>query len=198
MSSIKSINAWLLKRSLKIIGVLAVMAYPFGVYFGLGYFSPRIIVAGIAALLALRMVVLREQIPRTRLPYIAGAVALIILAAASPIVGLKAYPIVISLGFGGVFAYSLLRPPTIIEEVVRLRRPDLPPHVADYLRNVTIVWLAFFMINASISAATAFSGSIKLWTLYNGLIAYLIMGALLAGEFFFRPADGTRSPAWRS
>lgn len=41
-------------------------------------------------------------------------------------VGLKAYPIVISHTFAVVFAYSLLRPPTITEEIVRLRRPDLP------------------------------------------------------------------------
>jgi uncharacterized membrane protein len=198
MSSTKSTSAWPLRRSFKTIGVLALMAYPFVVYFGLGRFSPRIIVAGIAALLTLRMVFSSEQGLRRRLPYIAGAFALIILATASPMVGLKAYPIVISLTFGVVFAYSLLRPPTIIEEMVRLRRPDLPSHVTAYLRNVTIVWLVFFMINASISAATAFSGSIKLWTLYNGFITYLIMGGLLTGEFLLRPAEGTHTPAWRS
>lgn len=195
MSSTKSTSAWPLRRSFKTIGVLALMAYPFAVYFGLGRFSPRIIVAGIATLLTLRMILSDEQGLRTRLPYIAGAVALTILAAASPIVGLKTYPIVISLTFAVVFAYSLLWPPTIIEEIVRLRRPDLPSHVTGYLRNVTIVWFAFFTINASISAVTAFSGSIKLWTLYNGFIAYLIMGALLAGEFLLRPAEGARTPA---
>jgi uncharacterized membrane protein len=198
MSSTKSISAWPLRRSLNIIGVFVLTAYPFAVYFGLGRFSSRIIVAGMAALLALRMVLSREQALRTRLPYIGGAVGLIVFAAASPIVGLKAYPIVVSLTFAGVFSYSLFQPPTIIEEIVRLRRPDLPSHLTSYLRNVTIVWLAFFVINASISAATAFSGSIKLWTLYNGFIAYLLMAALLAGEFVLRPADGTRSHGWRS
>jgi len=170
------------------------MAYPFAVYFGLGRFSQPIIVAGLAALLTLRMVLSGEQGLRTRLSHIGGAVALTVFVAASPIIGLKAYPIVISLTFAVVFAYSLSRPPTIIEEIVRLRRPDLPSHVTAYLRNVTIVWLAFFMINASISAATAFSGSLKLWMLYNGFIAYLIMGALLAGEFVLRPVAARALP----
>jgi uncharacterized membrane protein len=58
--------------------------------------------------------------------------------------------------------------------------------VLPYLRKVTLVWLGFFVANAAISAATAMSGSLELWTLYNGLISYLIMAGLFAGEWIVR------------
>jgi len=44
----------------------------------------------------------------------------------------------------------------------------------------------FFLINAALSAATAMSGSLKLWTLYNGFISYIAMGVMFAGEFLIR------------
>jgi uncharacterized membrane protein len=92
----------------------------------------------------------------------------------------------VSLGFGAAFAYSLMWPPTIVERIARFQHPDLPLAVNSYLRKVTIAWLMFFIINAIISAATAASGSLRLWTLYNGLISYLVMGVMFAGEFLIR------------
>jgi uncharacterized membrane protein len=186
MSSTSSTIGSRLARSLKLAGLLAVMAYPFAVYFGLGRFSPRIMIAGLLALLSLRMY--RTPHGRGRLPYLVGGVGVVIIAARSPSVGLRAYPILISLTLASVFAYSLLRPPTIIEQIARMRRPHMPPRIVAYLRHVTIVWTGFFLLNAAISAATVVSGSIKLWTLYNGFVSYLIIGAILAGELMLRPA----------
>ncbi len=186
MSSTSSTIGSRLARSLKLAGLLAVMAYPFAVYFGLGRFSPRIMIAGLLALLSLRMY--RTPPGRGRLPYLVGGGGVVIIAARSPSVGLRAYPILISLTLASVFAYSLLRPPTLIEQIARMRRPQIPPRIVTYLRNVTIVWTGFFLLNAAISAATVVSGSIKLWTLYNGFVSYLIIGAILAGELMLRPA----------
>ncbi|MGH7878344.1 MAG: hypothetical protein ACREQD_02490, partial [Candidatus Binataceae bacterium] len=94
--------------------------------------------------------------------------------------------VLLSLVLAAAFAYSLLRPPTIIEQIARLRQPDLPLEVNSYLRKVTIAWLMFFLSNAAVSAATALSGSLRLWTLYNGFIAYLAIGAMFAAEFLIR------------
>lgn len=194
MSSKKSTAGSPLTSSLNLAGLLALMAYPFAVYFGFGRFSPRIMVAALVALLSLRMMILPGgQDSRARLPYLLGGAGLIIFAIRSPAVGLKAYPILTSLALAAMFGYSLLCPPTIIEQFVRLRRPDLPPAIVAYLRNVTIVWLAFFLINASISTATALSGSLKLWALYNWFISYLMIGVLLAGEVMLRPAGDDSS-----
>ncbi|MGO9267007.1 MAG: hypothetical protein ACLQBA_19380 [Candidatus Binataceae bacterium] len=185
MSSTSSTSGSRLARSLNLAGLLAVIAYPFAIYFGLGRFSPRIMIAGLLVLLGLRMY--RASNDRGRLPYLVGGLGVVIIAARSPSVGLRAYPILISLTLASVFAYSLLWPPTIIEQIARMRRPRMPPRIVAYLRNVTIVWTGFFLLNAAISTATVVSGSIKLWTLYNGFVSYLIIGAILAGELLLRP-----------
>ncbi len=158
MSSTSSTSGSRLARSLNLAGLLAVIAYPFAIYFGLGRFSPRIMIAGLLVLLGLRMY--RASNDRGRLPYLVGGLGVVIIAARSPSVGLRAYPILISLTLASVFAYSLLWPPTIIEQIARMRRPRMPPRIVAYLRNVTIVWTGFFLLNAAISTATVVSGSI--------------------------------------
>ncbi|HLI79450.1 MAG TPA: hypothetical protein VKV03_05675 [Candidatus Binataceae bacterium] len=162
------------------------VAYPFVIYFGLRILPPGFFAFGLLALIGIRLARGHKQGDRNTLPYLIAAVALLILAARSPIVGLKAYPVLVSLALAAAFAYSLLRPPTIVEQFARLRHPDLPLEVNSYLRKVTLAWLAFFLFNAAISAMTAISGSLKLWTLYNGFISYLAIGMMFAAEFLIR------------
>jgi uncharacterized membrane protein len=143
---------------------------------------------GLFVLLALRFVFGRHESRRNTQSYLIAGVVVLILAAYSPMVGLKAYPVLMSLTFAAAFAYSLLSPPTIIEQIARIRHPDLPLEVNSYLRKVTIAWLLFFLINAAMSGATASCGSLRLWTLYNGFISYLGIGAMFAAEFLIRQA----------
>jgi uncharacterized membrane protein len=137
--------------------------------------------------LALRIVIERQDAARRSFSPVlwSAAIGALLLVVLSPLAGLQSYPILVSLALAGVFAHSLWRPPTVIERIVRLRKPNMPAPVS-YLRKVTLVWLGFFLANAAISAATAMSGSLELWTLYNGLISYLIMGTLFAGEWIVR------------
>ena len=162
------------------------VAYPFVIYFGLRILPPGFFAFGLLALIALRLARGRKQGDRKTLPYLIAAVALLVLAARSPMIGLKAYPVLVSLALAAAFAYSLLRPPTIVEQFARIRHPDLPLDVNSYLRKVTVAWLTFFLINATISAMTAITGSLKLWTLYNGFISYLAIGVMFAAEFLIR------------
>ncbi|MDP4840293.1 MAG: AMP-binding protein, partial [Alphaproteobacteria bacterium] len=55
-----------------------------------------------------------------------------------------------------------------------------------YTRNVTKVWVGFCLLNAVLSYTTVRSGNLEIWTLYNGVISYGLMGILLGGEFLFR------------
>ena len=55
-----------------------------------------------------------------------------------------------------------------------------------YTRRVTQVWCVFFAANAVVSAATALWADAAGWALYNGLIAYVAMGLLMAGEWLVR------------
>jgi uncharacterized membrane protein len=171
---------------LGVVSLAVGLAYPFLVYFGLQILPAGFIAIGLFVLLALRLTFSRKPDSRNTLPYLIAALVLLILAARSPMVGLKAYPVLLSLALGAGFAYSLIRPPTVIEQIARIRHPDLPLSVNSYLHKVTIAWLMFFLINAALSAATAMSGSLKLWTLYNGFISYIAMGVMFAGEFLIR------------
>ena len=176
-----------LRVVLAALGIL----YPFLVYFGLGHFPPSALVLALLAVFALKLVLDRHSGPRHEpmtllLCLLGGAVLLVLMIAVSPLVALKSYPVLVSLGFAAVFSASLLWPPTIVERIARLRDPDLPASAIPYLRRVTLAWLVFFFVNAAISTATALSGSVALWTLYNGFISYVIMGALFAGELIVR------------
>jgi uncharacterized membrane protein len=169
------------------VTVIAIgVAYPFLVYFGLRTFPPGLVALSLIVPLAARAALGSRKSGRDSLPYLIAGVVVIALAARSPVVGLKAYPVLLSLGFAAVFAHSLVWPPTIVERIARLSQPELPLEANSYLRRVTIAWLMFFIINAAISAATAASGSLRLWTLYNGLISYLAMGVMFATEFVVR------------
>ena len=99
---------------------------------------------------------------------------------------LKLYPVLVNVALLGVFAYSLISPPSIIERFARMREPDLPVEAIGYTRRVTQVWCGFFSVNGAIALMTALWASATIWTLYNGLIAYLVMGLLFGGEYFTR------------
>jgi uncharacterized membrane protein len=98
---------------------------------------------------------------------------------------LQLYPVLVSLSFLAVFAFSLKSPPSIAERFARIRHGRLPPYAVAYCRKVTFLWCCFFVLNASVAFYTTFL-SRKAWMLYNGFISYIAIGALMAGEFCFR------------
>jgi uncharacterized membrane protein len=99
---------------------------------------------------------------------------------------LKCYPVLINVFMLILFGYSLIAPPTAIERIARLKEPNLPPIAVTYTRRVTQIWCGFFVINACISLSTALWASPAIWSLYNGLISYLLMGLLFGSEYLFR------------
>ncbi len=99
---------------------------------------------------------------------------------------LKLYPTLINLGLLIAFAYTLVNPPSMIERMVRAMNRPLSTKTGPYTRIVTMIWCGFFTVNGIIATLIAFSGSLTTWTIYNGLIAYIIMGTLIIGELIFR------------
>jgi uncharacterized membrane protein len=95
---------------------------------------------------------------------------------------LKLYPVAVNAAMLALFAWSLWHPPTTIERFARLRDPQLPAAAVPYLRGVTRAWCVFFMVNGAIAAVTALWADERVWSLYNGLIAYLLIGLMFAGE----------------
>lgn len=174
----------------RLAGALAVtgLAYPLLVYFGSQVLPPGSIAIALLGFIVLQSTVLAESPAKRSLLTVSAVAALIVVAIgmAAPLISLKAYPILICAGLSVLFGHSLLRPPTVIERIARLRQPDLNAAAISYLCKVTVVWLCFFVVNAAISGVTAIWGSFEAWTLYNGLISYLLIGTIFAGELAVR------------
>ena len=96
------------------------------------------------------------------------------------------YPTLVNLVLLIVFVHSLIYPPAVITRLARIREPDLPPAGVRYTRTVTVVWSVFFLLNGSASIFTAIWTTAETWTLYNGFIAYVLIGALFGVEWLVR------------
>jgi uncharacterized membrane protein len=99
---------------------------------------------------------------------------------------LRFYPSLVNLGLLIAFGATLVRGPSMIEKFARLGNPDLPPGAVRYTRRVTQVWCGFFVLNGAFSAYTALYWSRASWSLYNGAIAYGLIGMLLVAEVIWR------------
>jgi uncharacterized membrane protein len=167
-----------------LIGLLT-LAYPFAVYFGMHYVEPRVIAGFLLALLVLRLAT-RAGGQWLRPLLIAGMLYCGFAIWANNLIALRFYPALVSAGMLLIFAWSLWSPQSLIERLARLQHPDLPPEGVIYTRRVTQVWCVFFAMNGLIALSTALWGSLEQWSLYNGLISYLLMGALFGGEYIVR------------
>jgi uncharacterized membrane protein len=96
------------------------------------------------------------------------------------------YPVLVNFAMLLVFGASLVSQPTIVERIARSWDPDLPQGATPYLRRVTLAWSVFFLANGAVALYTAALASFETWALYNGLIAYLLIGAMFAGELLLR------------
>ncbi|QNK31676.1 hypothetical protein HF675_19075 [Serratia sp. JUb9] len=169
---------------------LLLALYPFAVWFGVSRWGTQLLAPLLALLFTLRLLSLRggwrQHGGLAKMLALVG----IVLAVSSWLLGqsrwLLYYPVLVSLLLLALFAYSLWFPPTVVERLARLREPALSAAGVAYTRRVTQVWCGFFIVNASIALITCQLGDIKLWTLYNGGISYLLMGALMGGEWIAR------------
>ncbi len=148
-------------------------------------------IPAVAALCA--MYLLRVILPGARkLPghltfaFLAVVAAVAVVAAIDGDLSVRLYPVFMNAAMLIAFASSLVHPPSMIERFARIAEPDLPPEGVAYARAVTIVWVGFFLVNGGVALWTALAGSWTVWTIYNGGIAYVLMGALLLIEYLTR------------
>jgi uncharacterized membrane protein len=74
----------------------------------------------------------------------------------------------------------------MIERFVRASGRPVTVKTQSYMRVVTIIWCVFFAVNGIAATLIAVSGTIAAWTIYNGLVAYIVIGILIIGEFIVR------------
>ena len=110
----------------------------------------------------------------------------------------KLYPVFINLSLLVTFGLSLLRPPTIIWRFATMQNRSLNDHpdrdrAIAYCRKVTWIWSAFFVLNALAALITALWASDTFWSIYNGMVSYILIGLLFLGELIVRKRLGIGS-----
>lgn len=181
---------WLRSR-LTAVAVAAVfalsVAYPAVVYFTRDHIGPLAFISLAELLLLLRLLTLPAPQAKDWRPALVGALVLLpLLAVLDTGLASRFYPVLLSLVFAAVFTLSLWRPPSLIERLASLHHGDLPPEGQVYCHRLTIVWAAWLFANAAIAAALALAGADDYWALWTGLVSYIVMGALFAGDHLLR------------
>lgn len=172
--------------ALRIAAVIGVIVYPLCVYAGLSRLGARS-----AALFLLLIAGAHTLFRSLQLQRLAWRSALWIpLCACAFLLDDKRYvlaaPVLINAGLFATFFGSLRGPMPIVERFARMQVKDLTHEELVYCRSVTKLWSAFFVFNAATAGALAVLGALELWTLYTGLVAYILVGLLAASEYTVR------------
>ena len=164
------------------------LLYPILAAVAVRQFGPKWVVFGLAVLLLSRMVLgSRRQLPLAATwGMLAVAAAVGGVALFDQTLSVRLYPVFMNAAMLAAFGATLVHGQTMIERLARLHKPDLPPSGVRYTRQVTWVWCGFFAANGLIALWTALAGDWRMWTLYNGGLAYGAMGLLFAGEWLVR------------
>jgi uncharacterized membrane protein len=186
---------------LKLFQILTGIGYPFLVYAGLTRAGPRMVAITLAVMLALQATLTWSR----RSPALVSG--LLVPAAALGVVLIPAalfdegqffllVPVLVNAVLLIAFGRTLLNGPSMVESFARLRGRQLPTDEIAYCRIVTVIWCLFFALNGGFTLWLALYRSLAWWTLYTGLLAYLLIGALFATEMVyrywrFRPYDGS-------
>jgi uncharacterized membrane protein len=166
------------------------VAYPVLIYYGLTAFSPTAVGIFILAMLGVRMAVVMKLSFQKLKPLLP-----LTMAAALPSVysllfnserALLLTPVLVNVALLGTFGWTLLRGPSMVARFAALKEPTMTDAILTYCKKVTVVWCGFFIVNGSIATYTALYTSKEYWTLYNGLISYILMGLLFSVEFMVR------------
>ncbi|CAD6551669.1 hypothetical protein ACFQ3P_30440 [Paraburkholderia sabiae] len=176
------------------LGVLAKLAYPAVILCAWFWDEPRFVGCLLFALLWLQRCAGTGAFGASlrKLTRIDWGVALMLSVASAAIVWtnsellLRIYPSLVNLGLLIAFGATLVRGPTMIEKFARIGTPNLSEPAIRHTRRVTQIWCAFFLANGLFSLYTALYWPREAWSLYNGAIAYGLIGVLLVGEIVWR------------
>ncbi|HET7922453.1 MAG TPA: hypothetical protein VFM15_06830 [Gammaproteobacteria bacterium] len=183
----------MMRIAVKLLIACALVVYPIAIYFADDWFTPSQFIAGLLLLLAIRLVVitwikpehLMRNLALTAL-FLIAAVAVILWLPGIALDWLRLYPTLFNLVAFLAFFISLFSGMPLAERMARLVHPDLPSQAVAYTRRVTQVWCAVLLSNTFATLYTALATSFETWTLYNGVITYLLFGAVFVGEFLVR------------
>lgn len=175
-----------------LVGVV-LLGYPVAIYFAHGHLSPSQLLAGLLGLLSVRSLVsawaLRRRVAQqTGLAVVLALAAVVVLAQFGHVrmSWLRFYPMLLDLGVTGLFFGSLFTARPLVERIARVLYPDLPPSGVRYTRRVTQIWGGMMLVITLVSLGTALVGSLRVWSLFNGLIVYVVIALTFACEYAVR------------
>jgi acyl-coenzyme A synthetase/AMP-(fatty) acid ligase/uncharacterized membrane protein/3-hydroxymyristoyl/3-hydroxydecanoyl-(acyl carrier protein) dehydratase len=172
--------------------------YPLIVYCGLEYWglSPRrlsIVLLALAFYHFFNFTHGKSHMDRGRAAVFVALVSICAFLAffADNILFVKLYPVLVSLSLLAFFGVTLFHGESFAFRMASLADKSLMVSpslnaVRRYCRKVTIAWCIFFSVNAFIALLTVFVGSDKIWSLYNGLISYILIGIIFIVEYLVR------------
>lgn len=99
-------------------------------------------------------------------------------------IALRSYSVVMSFLLLMSFLLSLLKTP-VIEIFVRRTNREPNECVRRYCRNATVCCMIFLIPHFGFTIVTMFL-SFELWFIYNGAVAYFLVGAMFLIEFLVR------------
>lgn len=172
-------------RLLLVLETLLSLAYPFGLHLAVTFGQTRLAAVSLLAVAAL--LVLLSSLARRSRSAILVRVGVLALTAALAVLSfrihserlLQSYPLLVNAALFVTFASSLHRERTLVESFARLHRPDLSAPEVLHCRRATQAWSAFFLANAGVVAVLIFFAPLGVWTLYTGVVSYLL--SLLVG-----------------
>jgi len=177
-------------KLLKILIVVLITLYPFCIYFGLNYFSPSQLGLFLLAVFGVRLLFVPRGYSEKTWPVMLTIIIGACLAGFSWLFDspefLFWYPVGLNIALLVLFVVSIIYPPTIVERMASLTQKKLSTGMVAYTRKVTIVWSLFFTMNAVIATWSVLVEDLQIWALYNGLLAYLIMGLIFSVEYLVR------------
>lgn len=163
-----------------------ILLYPLAVYLGIRVTAPWKISAALLAMLLVRFCLFPADRQWSRILIGIGVLYCVFAVWHNSEISLRLYPVWVNLCLFLLFSISLAYPPPVIERLARLQHPDLSIQGISYTRKATQVWCVFFIINGLIAAGTALWANFFWWSLYNGFIAYVLIGLLMGIEYLVR------------
>lgn len=95
------------------------------------------------------------------------------------------YPVIINLALFIAFASSL-RGESIITKIARQSGGVMDENGIAYTRRLTKIWCGMFVFNGGVAAILAHNETKVYWSVFCGIISYVLIGALFVGEYVLR------------
>ena len=114
---------------------------------------------------------------------------------------LKFYPVLVNAGLLVFFGATLFRGPSLVFRLAtfsdrRILQSADRFYVERYCDRVTLAWCVFFVFNGLVALWTVLFADERIWSLYNGLVAYILMGIFFMLEYGIRKMKQERLNAY--